>query len=217
MPLKDLSGKRFGRLYVLKLAFTKNRKSYWLCKCDCGKEKIIRSDSLIGGKSISCGCYQKEKMKENIKPHRNSKLYRVYYGMKERCCNENCVNYKYYGGKGVKIYYEWLNDFETFYDWATNNGYKDGLTIDRIDVNGDYSPENCRWITHKEQMSNTTANRRFEYNGENLTISELAEKYNINRNTLNYRINMGWNIEKAINFPTTVNYLKNDSECFENK
>lgn len=137
--------------------------------------------------------------------------------MKERCYNKNCNAFKYYGGKGVKICNQWLNDFDSFYEWSINNGYKDGLTIDRINVDGDYSPNNCRWITQKEQVSNTTRNRRYEYKGELLTITELAEKYKINRNTLNYRLNIGWDINKAIETPTTPNSLNDNHGCFKTK
>ena len=209
-------------LTVIELAYTKNRKNYWVCRCDCGNIKIIRQDSFKTNrkqKTISCGCYNNSKVKgeKNKKPHRDSKLYRVYHGMKERCYNENCKTFNYYGGKGVKICDEWLNDFDTFYEWSIKNGYQDGLSIDRIDVDGDYSPDNCKWVTQKEQASNTTRNRRYEYKGELLTISELAEKYNINRNTLNYRLNVGWEITKAIETPTTANHLNDNHGCFKRK
>ena len=222
MPLKDLKGKKFGMLTVLELAYTRDRKSYWLCQCECGNTKIIRSDSFNTTrkqKTISCGCYNNSKKKgeKNKKPHRDTKLYRVYYGMKERCYNQNCHAFEYYGGKGVKICDEWLNDFEVFYEWSMNNGYQDGLIIDRIDVNNDYSPSNCRWVTQKEQLLNTTRNRRYEYKGELLTITELAEKYKINRNTLNYRLNVGWDIVKAIETPTNPNALNDNHGCFKKK
>ena len=96
---------------------------------------------------------------------------------------------------------EWLDDFENFFVWAIENGYEEGLTIERIDVNKDYCPNNCKWITQQEQVLNTRRNRRYEYKDEFLTITELSEKYNINRNTLNYRLNVGWDIVKAIETP----------------
>lgn len=193
----NLEGIRFGKLKVLSFAYCKNRKSYWNCVCDCGKNKIARSDSLKDGNLKSCGCLQYE---HAIITHNksNSKLYQVYYSMKNRCYNEKDKNFKYYGGKKVSVYTDWLNDFMLFYDWSIENGYIEGLTLDRINVNGNYEPSNCRWITQQNQANNTTRNRKYEINGEILNITQLSKKYNVNRNTLNYRLNQEWELELAL-------------------
>ena len=200
----DLTGQKFGMLTVLEFAYKKDRKNFWLCQCECGNVKIIRQDCFKTTRSIktvSCGCYNKVKNEKNKKPHRDTKLYRVYHAMKSRCYNPNDKAFKWYGARGIEMHKEWLDDFENFFVWAIENGYEEGLTIERIDVNKDYCPNNCKWITQQEQVLNTRRNRRYEYKDEFLTITELSEKYNINRNTLNYRLNVGWDIVKAIETP----------------
>lgn len=118
--------------------------------------------------------------------------------MKKRCYNLKYKRYNDYGGRGIKICNEWLNDFKVFYDWAMQNGYKDNLTIDRIDVNGNYEPSNCRWANIKTQANNKRNNRIIEYKGEFHTMSEWANIYNINYKLLHSRLKKGWNIEKAL-------------------
>lgn len=156
---KDLTNKKFNRLTPIKYI----GKSKWLCKCDCGKEVIVSTQNIKNGHTKSCGCLKIEQNKKNLHPYKhnlvNTRLYRVFAGMKQRCYRKTNYNYKWYGGKGIKICDEWLKDFKNFYNWAINNGYDESLpwyknSIDRIDSNKDYSPENCRWITMKEQRKN---------------------------------------------------------------
>lgn len=195
---KNISGKRFCRLVAIKPTSIKNGYNYWLFKCDCGCEKEIRLDSVVYGKTKSCGCLQKEivSKKQGLS---SSRIYRTLAGIKQRCYNKNCSAYKNYGGRGIKICNEWKNDFLSFYNWANQNGYMDNLTIDRIDVNGNYEPFNCRWITMKEQHRNTRKNKMVAFNGKTMCISEISEKYGIPWSTLDGRIKRGIDIKEAIN------------------
>lgn len=164
----DISGKKFGRLTAISFAYRKGKDYYWLFKCDCGKDKIIRKNSVISGRVVSCGCYHNEMTGLINKKHcmKGTRLYHCWDGMKQRCYNKNCSNYKRYGGRGIKVCDEWRDNFKPFMEWAINNGYKDDLTIDRIDVNGNYTPANCRWATAKEQVRNRRNNVWITYKGE---------------------------------------------------
>jgi hypothetical protein len=193
--LKDLTNLEFGKLTVIELSHIKSRKSYWKCLCSCGNETTVRSDCLRDGNTKSCGCLNFEP-KGIIHNMHNTKLYHVWASMKDRCSNLKNKKYEYYGGKGVKVCESWL-EFLPFYNWAIENGYKEKLTIDRIDVAGNYEPNNCRWITQQEQSENTTSNRNIEYNGKTLNITQWAKELNIKRATLNARLNNGWSIERA--------------------
>ena len=201
----DLTGQRFGRLIVIKRADnSKDNRAKWLCKCDCGNEKNIVGKSLRKMKTQSCGRLQKEQAKMVNTKHgmRYTKLNKTWNSMKQRCNNSNCKQYKNYGGRGIKVCDEWLdkeNGFINFYDWSMNNGYQDNLTIDRIDVNGNYEPSNCRWANMKQQSNNRRDNHNITYNNETHTIAEWSEILNINRYTLYYRINKSnMSIEEAL-------------------
>lgn len=190
---KDIIGMKFGKLTVIKSHHKINNGSeYMECKCDCGNTKIISKNHLLSGKIKSCGCYAKEVNTNRVRTHNlsNTRIYKCWRSMKERCSLPSCERYKNYGGRGIKVCDEWLdkeNGFINFYNWAINNGYSDNLTIDRIDVNGNYKPSNCRWTTKKEQANNTTRNHYLTYNNETLTVSEWSSKLNYSYKKLLYK------------------------------
>lgn len=194
----QLIGLRFGRLSVKKrLENNKHNQSMWWCKCDCGKELKVRGSNLTSGTSNSCGCYQKDKVKEVKYKHgkSDSRLFRIWAQMKDRCSNSNGKQFKDYGGRGISVCDEWLNNFSAFQKWAEDNGYNDDLTIDRIDNDGIYEPGNCRWCTRKEQSNNTRRNRKITYNGISYNISQIVEITGIHRSTINGRIRLKWREE----------------------
>ena len=186
---EDLTGKTFNRLTVIKRAEIEKKEVYYLCKCTCGNEKIIRGKDLKYNKIKSCGCLNKEKTIERNTKHslRHTRIYRIWLLMKNRCLNSKYHLFKNYGGRGITVCNEWKNDFVKFYDWSMNNGYNDTLTIDRIDVNGNYEPSNCRWATKLQQQRNTTRLRKITYKNETHCISEWAEILGLEYNTLYHR------------------------------
>lgn len=177
--LIDLTNKRFGRLTVVGRSFCEQgyKGTFWDCDCDCGNSVRVDGWNLRQGFTKSCGCL----FHDTVTTHGGTKdpLYKVWHGMKARCRNPHSKAFKYYGEKGVKVCDEWL-DFKKFSDWASSSGYAKGLTLDRIDSNGNYCPENCRWITHSENSSRT-ARLFLTVNGETLSYSEWAKKLGVNR------------------------------------
>lgn len=160
---QDITGKRYGRLTAKAFHHQKGKNTFWLCACDCGGEKVVRISSLNNGSTKSCGCLHREQLVARNRTHgmTNSRLYDVYKDMKRRCYRPNDASYKYYGERGISVCDEWLgrNGFHNFYEWAYSNGYDENAqrgkcTIDRIDVNGNYEPSNCRWVDMKVQASN---------------------------------------------------------------
>lgn len=204
--LDDLTGKRFGRLTVISrdkdhISASGRHHVMWMCKCDCGNNTSVYSDFLKREKTKSCGCLRRELSSKNHKTHgsTNSNLYGVWCAMKTRCTNPNTEAFKNYGGRGVTVCDEWFLDFQNFKDWAYKNGYDENLTIDRIDVNGNYEPSNCRWVTGVAQANNRRSNHAITFNGETHNVTEWATILNINPKTLFNRLYTGWSIEKALN------------------
>lgn len=200
----NLLGKKFGRLQVLrKVPSHNNSKSiYWLCKCDCGKEVEVRGSALTSGHTKSCGCYLSDRIIENNYKHGGygTRLYHIWCGMKKRCYDCTDKDYKNYGERGIKICNEWLDDFEIFQKWALNNGYQEDLTIDRINVNGNYEPSNCRWATTIEQSNNKRNNKLITIANRTMTMTMWAKERNINKNTVQSRLRSGWTELEALEF-----------------
>lgn len=191
MKPKDLTGMKFNRLTVMcRVENSKTGQSRWKCKCDCGNESVVTGSRLTNGIIKSCGCLSREKLIERNYRHglTKTRLYHTWCDMKDRCYNANKPKYKNYGFRGITVCDEWLHDFKAFYDWSIANGYNDILTIDRIDVDKGYSPDNCRWADNKTQANNKTTNHYVKYKGKVLTVSELAEEVGLIYNTLIRRI-----------------------------
>lgn len=197
----DLTGKEFGRLKVI-MHYGKNKHSQnlWYCECKCGEKTTITTRSLESGHTKSCGCLKKDYLKETYTTHgyTGERLYKTYNGMLARCRNEKEPCYKDYGGRGISVCDEWL-DFIVFKDWSLSNGYSEELTIDRIDVNGNYEPSNCRWTDLTTQANNKRSNVILEYKGENKTIAEWCKYLGIDYNKFYHQLSKGKTIEEIIN------------------
>lgn len=194
----------FNRLYVIKrVSNDKSGRARWLCKCECGTIKVILGKHLLSRKVQSCGCLQKERVTKHKMS--NSRLYSIYRGMKDRCYNQNMPEYHNYGGRGITICDEWLNDPSAFFKWSLENGYSDDLTIDRKDNDKGYSPENCRWSTFVEQQNNKSNNTLLTKDGETHTIAEWSRILNISASTISTRLSKGYSDEEALRTEKRVN------------
>lgn len=207
----ELIGQRFGRLEVI--SYIGNNKfgaKVWGCRCDCGNITAVDSHSLTSGHTRSCGCLMRERIGNVRRSHGESgtRLYHLYYGIKQRCENPNEKQYKHYGGRGIKLSQEW-SDWESFRDWALANGYEDNLTLDRIDVNGNYEPSNCRWITQAEQMRNTRKTRYLTIDGETKPLIEWCEIFQVPFGTASTRFTRGWENPYEILFGKKKGEIRN--------
>jgi hypothetical protein len=183
------------------IAFDSLRKgrSYWNVQCDCGEIKTLRIDGMHD--YSTCDKCKAEKQRQRMLTHGETKtsLYKTWQGIKERCYNSNSTIYKYYGGRGITVCEEWLDNFLAFYNWSIENGYTNELTIERKDVDGNYCPENCRWATQVEQANNKNNNHLLTFNGESHTIAEWGRITEIPEGTIERRINrQHWSIERAL-------------------
>lgn len=196
----EMTGKRFNMLTVVSRAESKNGKAYWNCVCDCGNETTVSGTNLRSGAVKSCGCLlKKEKDTHHLS---NTRLYRIWRAMLNRCYDKNYWAYKYYGEKGVKVCDEWSKDFVDFKNWSILNGYSDNLTIDRIDNSKGYSPENCKWSTRKEQANNRSFCKKIEYQGKTQTLMQWCEELGLNYKRTYARLyKCGWTFERAISTP----------------
>ena len=205
-PLKDLKGNRYSRLVVIaRAANSKSNQVQWVCRCDCGSKVVVRAASLLNGHTMSCGCYCNEiraiNTDQTTHGGTHTRLYKIWCGMKDRCRNPNSKIYKHYGGRGVSVCSEW-KDFAAFRDWAMSNGYEDGLTIDRIDVNGNYEPSNCRWADKFVQMNNMTSNHYYVLDGKKLTMPQIERMLGFPRGLIAQRVQkLGIPLDEAIKYP----------------
>lgn len=207
----DLTGQKFGRLTVLSKTNKKQcNHIIWVCQCDCGNIKEVTGSDLHSGRIKSCGCLQRESASNNREKRKThgktgTRLYGVWRDMKRRCNSSTASSYKNYGGRGIKVCEEW-NDFENFYNWAMNSGYDENAegrscTLDRIDVNGNYCPENCRWVDFTVQANNRRSNRLIKAFGKEMTISQWSKLTRINKSTLKQRLDNGWSAEDSLITP----------------
>lgn len=210
---KDIIGQKFNRLTVVDLHHkvqkfkTNGHKSgyseFYLCNCECGNQTIVEKWQLTSGKTKSCGCLKVDTCRKHFSIHNltHHPLYNIWIKVKERCYKSTCKAFPNYGGRGIEMCKEWKNDFISFYNWAINNGYAQNLTLDRIDVNGNYEPLNCRFVTLKKQQNNKRNNFNITIYNRTQTLSEWCEEKGLNYSKINYRINNGWTIEEAFTTP----------------
>lgn len=203
--VKDLTGKRFGRLVAVEFVSGGDHAT-WKFKCDCGNDVVLKAkDVTRKNGTVSCGCYRRDRAGKLNLIHGGSfdRLYTVWHSIQIRCYDENDKGYKNYGGRGIKMCDAWAKDYAEFRDWAYANGYDENAdphfcTIDRIDNNADYGPDNCRWVTPKEQSINRRTNVFVEHDGKRKTISEWSSEMGISSSTISKRIRKGWDPEDAI-------------------
>lgn len=197
-------GQKFGRLTVIGFTYSSDRHKWaWVCRCDCGTEITAWPYLIKNGHTSSCGCLQKDRARAGNTIHGKTytRLYSIYNGMKSRCFNSNQEAYKDYGGRGITICEEWLSSFESFYDWAITHGYQDGLSIDRIDNDGNYEPSNCRWATRPAQQRNTSRTNLITIDGRSQSLTDWAKERGLNYHTVSYRIHQkGMSPEQALGF-----------------
>lgn len=188
----DLTGQRFGRLKVIGVDDRNTRKTYYLCECDCGTVKSIRSDGLLSGAVKSCGCLKREQDEINLDrtTHNMSstRLYQIWQGMRGRCYNKHDPRYERYGGRGITVCDEW-QEFSRFYDWSVNNGYQKNLTIDRINNDEGYRPDNCRWATNETQANNRESNIKITIGNATRTLTQWCEIFQVDYRTTLSRYN----------------------------
>lgn len=211
---ENLIGRKFGILTVIEKSYRKGRHQYWKCQCDCGNIVDARQDALKSGRTSHCGCLTKKILSISHSKRSNysmskTRIYKIWVLMRKRCKNQNDPHYMDYGGRGITVCDEWDKSFENFKEWALANGYKDNLTIDRINNDKGYFPNNCRWATMKTQSINRRTNRILIFNGKELTATQWADELNIDSNTILSRIDVyGWSVEKALSTPVNAKYRR---------
>lgn len=233
MKRLDIIGERYGRLVVtgyapsIRMTLSSGKTAYISrvsCRCDCGKTVVVRTGHLVRGATRSCGCLKTDLGHERIthgecRDHRVSRLYRAWTNMRRRCNKASSLDYKRYGGRGIRVCPQWDSSFGNFRDWAMENGYADNLEIDRIDNDGDYCPENCRWVDRKTQMNNTSTNRYITALGQEHTLSEWCRITGLSHECIRQRLDVkGWNPDEAMLIPLLEggggrNYSEKERNC----
>ena len=209
----DLSGQKFNMLTAIERVKKEKGCMLWKCQCQCGGETIARANELMRGAVKSCGCIVSKRGREMLirmnTTHGlyDTRLYGIRRNMLQRCYNPKSKRYAFYGGKGVTVCEEWKNEFMSFYKWALGNGYQEGLTIDRIDVDGNYEPSNCRWATLKEQSQNTSRSIKVDYFGSQVCLKEASRLCGMSYETLRFRYKNGLRGEKLF---TNYKYRKGE-------
>lgn len=208
-------GEKFNDLTVIGFEHVKRGKTWcwnWICRCKCGMIKSVNPYRVINGNTKSCGCGKTDRIikynnTEKVihgyarNGNKRNRLYTIWRGMKERCLNKNSHDYSNYGGRGISVCEEWKNSFESFKDWAMANGYTKDLSIDRINVNDGYCPDNCRWATMQEQQRNRQRTETYEYLGEKRSLAEISEMTGIYYHTIYNRIHYhGWDLDSALKY-----------------
>lgn len=204
IPLSDLKGKKFGLLTIKDEAPQRGVNRFVVCDCECGTVGEFRLADVRFGRSTNCGCVRSKKMVARNTTHglTSHPLYRMWRGMKERCEYSGHAKYFRYGGRGITVCPEWKSNFKSFVDWATVSGYAEGLEIDRINNDGNYEPDNCRWVTVKANRRNTSSNRILVFNGVSKCMAEWAEEIGISADAIKDRLNkLGWSVERALSTP----------------
>lgn len=203
--MSSVIGRKYGRLHVIRKDVDNQGKSIkYICKCECGNEVSVIRENLIKGHTRSCGCLKEEIIKAGAhKIHGMSKtrIYRIWKDMRRRCNNPSRINYHRYGGRGINVCEDWNTNFVAFYDWAMNNGYQDNLSIDRIDNDAGYYPNNCRWVSNTTQANNRRNNRYLEFEGKKRTISEWSSETGLSQTVIESRLNLGWDVKRTLTTP----------------
>ena len=196
MASKDIKvGDKYNFWEVIEFSHFHKGRKYWLCRCECGTTKAVACTHLILERSKSCGCYRKSVLTKHGMS--DSRLYHIWNGMIERCKYETNISYPNYGGMGIEVCDEWLES-SAFIKWAFENGYSEKMTLDRIDVNKGYSPDNCRWTDIITQANNKKNNVLLTVNGETHTCAEWSRITGISTKNICYRLKAGWNPEDIV-------------------
>lgn len=211
MRFIDLRGERFGKLIVIQyVGKNKHRQSLWSCKCDCGNNTVVTTQELRKGDTKSCGCLQRHKARVAHMTHglSGTTLYQVWQHIRRRCNDAKDPAYPNYGGRGIYICEEWNNSVLSFVAWANSSGYAEGLTIERIDNDGPYSPDNCTWVTKAQQNINKRATKKAYCADARINIAKLAAKHGLRAGTLQWRLSHGWPLHEACHTPVRTSYVR---------